>query len=210
MPETSLNAVQTQRQEQQLSARQMQSLELLQKPLPALLEELRAELESNPVLEADVSRLEVPSGDPLSTPDPGDAADPGDDAEPAAPADDWRDELPLPSETPASEGAHEAFLNTSAGEKSLEQLLLDELAVSGASGERRRLAEWIIGSIDDSGYLRTPPADLAMAADASLDDVMDALKLVQSLDPPGVGAFTPQECLLLQIERLPEAYPRLR
>ena len=64
MPETSLNAVQTQRQEQQLSARQMQSLELLQKPLPALLEELRAELESNPVLEADVSRLEVPPATP--------------------------------------------------------------------------------------------------------------------------------------------------
>ena len=44
MPENSLNITQTQRQEQQLSARQMQSLELLQKPLPALLEELRAML----------------------------------------------------------------------------------------------------------------------------------------------------------------------
>jgi RNA polymerase sigma-54 factor len=48
-----------------------------------------------------------------------------------------------------------------------------------------------------------------MAADASLDEVMEAVKLVQSFDPPGVGAFTVEECLLLQIARKKDVDPRL-
>lgn len=102
MAETVLKTIQAQKQEQQLSARQMQSLELLQKPLPALLEELRAELDRNPVLEADVSGMEILAGDPLSMPDPGELAD-GDSREDDLPVmenDSWQEELPMPPEIP--------------------------------------------------------------------------------------------------------------
>ena len=210
--ENSLKHLQTQRQEQQLSARQMQSLELLQKPLPALLKELQAELERNPVLEADISGMEILAGDPLSTPDPGDRGEnlSGDDDVPDTNDESWQDELPVPPELPTGgNDPQDVMFRTLSGEKTLEQQLLDELAVSGASGKLRDLAELVIGSIDHTGYLRTPPADLAMAADASLEEVMEAVKLVQSFEPAGVGAFTPEECLLLQIERRKNTDPRL-
>ena len=211
MTENSLKNIQTQRQEQQLSARQMQSLELLQKPLPALLDELRTELESNPVLEADMSGMEILAGDPLSTPDSREQqdGDPDENGEETVRDDAWQDELPLPAESPSGNDPQDVVFRTLSGEKTLEQLLLDELAVSGVSGRLLELAEWVIGSIDQTGYLRTPPADLAMAADAPLDEVMEAVKLVQSFDPPGVGAFTVEECLLLQIARKKDADPRL-
>lgn len=211
MAENSLKNIQTQRQEQQLSARQMQSLELLQKPLPALLEELRTELESNPVLEADFSSMEIPSGDPLSIPDTGDRESDNPDDESALPDhDSWQEDLPIPQEIPASgNDRQEMMFRTLSGEITLEQQLLEELSLCGASGRLRDLAEWVIGSIDHTGYLRTPPADLAMAADASLEEVMEAVRLVQSFEPAGVGAFTPEECLLLQLERKPDADPKL-
>lgn len=211
MAENSLANIQTQRQEQQLSARQMQSLELLQKPLSALLEELRTELESNPVLEADISGMEIPSGDPLSISDAGEREndDSGNDSEPLD-NETWQEDLPIPPEIPhAGNDSQEIMLRTASGEKTLEQQLLDELALSGAGGRLYELAEWVIGSIDHTGYLRTPAADLAMAAEASLEEVMEAVRLVQSFDPPGVGAFTPEECLLLQVERKKDAPPLL-
>lgn len=210
MAENTLKTVQTQRQEQQLSARQMQSLELLQKPLTALLEDIRLELDRNPVLEADLSGMEIPSGDPLSAADPGEKPeDPsGDEDENTLNDESWQEDLPVP-EMPSYNDPGETMFRNLSGEKTLEQILLDELAVSGVEGRIRDLAEWVIGSIDHTGYLRTPPADLAMAADASLEEVMEAVRLVQSFDPPGVGAFTPEECLLLQIRRNKEADPRL-
>ena len=211
MAETALNTIQTQKQEQQLSARQMQSLELLQKPLPALLEELRTELDRNPVLEADVSGMEVLAGDPLSMSDHGEPldGDPGDDDTPVMDNDSWQEDLPMPPEIPSAHDPQEVMFRTLSGEKTLEQQLLDELALSGASGRLRDLAEWVIGSIDQTGYLRTHPADLAMAADASLAEVQEAVELVQSFEPAGVGAFTLEECLLLQIGRRKDADPKL-
>ncbi len=213
MPETSLSNQQIQRQEQQLSARQLQSLELLQKPLPALLEELHTQLERNPVLEADISSMEIPSGDPLSTPEPADPEGDGDDhfaesppGSDAGSENDWDAGSAVPS---VPEAATDCF-RTISSEKTLEQHLLDELALSGASGKLRQLAEWVISGIDDSGYLRTPPEDLAMASGASMAEIQEALKLVRSFDPAGVGAFTPQECLLLQLDRRPDADPRLK
>ena len=202
MPENIPVNLQTQRQEQQLSARQLQSLELLQKPLPALMEELRAELESNPLLEADISGVEIPSGDPLSVSDPGEP-EKYDDEPDAGLADDseFQEELPLPPEIPANTAAHEGFFNSLAGEKTLAQQLSDELAVSGATPDLRELAESMIVALDEDGYLRTPLEDFATASQLPLEKMREALSLVQSLDPAGVGARTLEECLKLQIRR---------
>lgn len=205
----------TLRQEQQLSTRQLQSLELLNLPALELEDRLLQELAANPVLEeAPPDGQEEIDLTTSSTAD-SDAPEKEDEAtldEHAADSDEWQDELPVP------EGDHETdsgelrdyLLNSIAAAPSLQTQLLDELAVADTDPRTRLLAEQVIGSIDDSGYLRTPAADIAMAADADLTEVERAIRLVQSFDPPGVGCRDLAECLKLQLERTGKLTPLLR
>jgi len=64
------------------------------------------------------------------------------------------------------------------------------------------IAEYLICNIDDGGYLRCDLSEAAEACHVSLDRVERVLHAVQSLDPPGVGARDPRECLLLQLAAL--------
>jgi RNA polymerase sigma-54 factor len=75
------------------------------------------------------------------------------------------------------------------------------LRLADKSPELEKAAELLIGSIDDSGYLRTTLADLATTAQVELPVIEKALALVQTFDPPGIGARDLKECLLLQLER---------
>ena len=85
--------------------------------------------------------------------------------------------------------------------------LMSQLGVLKMSDRQRKLAEYIIGSIDDDGYLRRDlesiSDDLAFMQniEASEDELRQALDIVQGFDPAGVGALTLQECLLLQLKR---------
>ncbi len=210
--ENSLSQNQTLRQEQTLSARQLQSLELLHAPVLELQEQLSQILAANPVLELEPSEMELPVGDILSTVERPERGENEEDFDNTPPPEEWHDELPLPPESsgPDDHGeGREHFFNSLASERTLHEQLYDELHLADADWKLRRIAELVIGCIDDSGYLRTPPADLAMAADAELPEVMAAIKLVQSFDPPGVGATTPGECLRIQLERRGEKDQRL-
>lgn len=64
----------------------------------------------------------------------------------------------------------------------------------------REAAEAIIGNLEESGYLTTPVEEIAVSEALMLDDARAALRVVQTLDPTGVGATSLQECLLLQLE----------
>jgi RNA polymerase sigma-54 factor len=64
----------------------------------------------------------------------------------------------------------------------------------------RDAADAIVGSLDENGYLLDPLAELAASEGRPLEVFEEALRVVQSLDPAGVGARSVQECLLLQIE----------
>jgi len=85
----------------------------------------------------------------------------------------------------------------------LQDLLMGQLRqqVPASATERLRIGEEIIGSIDESGYLRTHVADIAMACAADTVDVKKVLEMVQQFDPPGVGARDLRECLMLQLDR---------
>src|SRR5207253_2774584 len=61
------------------------------------------------------------------------------------------------------------------------------------------LGEFLIGSIDDRGYLATPVQDVGESTGRSPAEIELALKIVQSLEPSGVGARDLRECLLLQL-----------
>ncbi len=85
----------------------------------------------------------------------------------------------------------------------LQEVLLTQLRqqIPAAATERLRIGEEIIGSIDESGYLRTHLADIAMACAADIGEVKEMLEVIQQFDPPGVGARDLRECLMLQLER---------
>ncbi len=68
-----------------------------------------------------------------------------------------------------------------------------------ADAQERRIAEYLIESIDERGYVTTTVFDAALELDVSEQEVEAALERLQSLGPPGVGARDLRECLLLQL-----------
>lgn len=85
--------------------------------------------------------------------------------------------------------------------------LLTQLGLRVLSDFEKKLAEYIIGNIDDDGYLRRDldaiVDDLAFALnmETSLEQLKKVLEVIQDFDPPGVGATNLQECLLIQIRK---------
>ena len=94
--------------------------------------------------------------------------------------------------------------------------LLAQLGLSDLDDRHYRIAEYVIGSIDDDGYLRRELSamvnDLMFSQNVVTDEneLQQLLKLIQSFDPPGVGARTLQECLLLQLKRKDETSKDLK
>jgi RNA polymerase sigma-54 factor len=99
--------------------------------------------------------------------------------------------------------AQTAWQDLRAVEESLGDALRGQLGVLPLSARDMALAEAIVGSLDDDGYLRVELAELAGIVDAdpppSVEELQVALSLVQSLEPAGVGARSVQECLRLQL-----------
>ncbi len=77
-----------------------------------------------------------------------------------------------------------------------------QLQLSEVGEAEREAASWLIGNLDEHGYLRADLEEIARRAGVALDCVQAALKLVQSFEPTGVGARDLRECLLLQLDAL--------
>lgn len=94
--------------------------------------------------------------------------------------------------------------------RSLYDSLLEQLGERNLPAKVSTCARYIVGSLDSNGYLRRPlPSlvdDMAFGPgiDVGIDDMERGLEAVQHLDPPGVGATSLQECLLLQLQRIKE------
>ncbi len=93
----------------------------------------------------------------------------------------------------------------------LQQHLREQLMISPMGERDRALAHMIIDSLDDDGYFKHSFDELAALVpaehDVRADDFLAALRMVQSLDPAGVGARTLEECLCLQLQALSEDTP---
>jgi RNA polymerase sigma-54 factor len=91
--------------------------------------------------------------------------------------------------------------------ESFQEYLLDQLRLKDLTEEQFKIGEYIIGNIDDDGYIRRSPEalsdDLAFQYDMNIaaDEILKVLKVIEELDPAGVGATNLQKCLLLQLER---------
>ncbi|MZP29382.1 RNA polymerase factor sigma-54 [Heliobacterium undosum] len=91
----------------------------------------------------------------------------------------------------------------------LQEHLESQLRLAVSDGLRRRVGEYIIGNIDERGYLRMAPAEITAAVAVEEEVVREALETVQSFDPPGVGARDLAECLRIQLRRQGQSTPQL-
>jgi RNA polymerase sigma-54 factor len=99
---------------------------------------------------------------------------------------------------------HEEFPieNTLTRPPNLSDHLTWQLSMSDASPKTKEIASFIIGNIDEDGYLRASNEEVAAAGGHTVEEVEAAVSAVQSLDPIGVGARDLRECLLLQLRFL--------
>src|SRR6202022_3727111 len=99
---------------------------------------------------------------------------------------------------------HEEFPieNTLTRPPNLTDHLTWQLMMSDASPRIKEIGQFIIGNIDEDGYLRATDEEIMAAGGYEAEEVATALKAIQSLDPIGVGARDLRECLLLQLEVL--------
>ncbi|MFV0422844.1 RNA polymerase factor sigma-54 [Oleidesulfovibrio sp.] len=103
------------------------------------------------------------------------------------------------SESPEEMTAFEARYSS---HPTLEGHLSWQLRLSSISEKQVEIADVIIGNLSSSGYLQASIESIAEMADATEEEVEKTLHTLQRLDPVGVAARTPQECLLVQIEVL--------
>jgi len=92
------------------------------------------------------------------------------------------------------------FTDFVAGKENLYDSLNWQLHVSALDKEQVAIGEYIIGNLDDDGYLRVPLEELAEDLNCSEDDVESVLRVIQTFDPVGVGARSLAECLRIQLE----------
>jgi RNA polymerase sigma-54 factor len=186
-----------------MAPRMIQSMEILQLPLMALQERIDQELIENPVL-VDLRESNTPEPEAEEAPSP--AVDDASQTEYEG-GDDWNE---LYSEThrlsraalsEESDRKHDAMQNMASRPPSLHDYLADQLGFLDSDSAVRTLAEYIIHNLDDNGFLNTDLRQLVcdFGGDVSFEQAEEALAMVQKLDPPGIGARTLRECLLLQL-----------
>ena len=106
----------------------------------------------------------------------------------------------------------EAMQNTASRPITLQEHLKNQLDLSDADEEIKVPAEQIIFNINERGYLLYPLDEIRFSLDreCSTEEMEEALQLVQSFEPRGVGARSLEECLLLQLDESRTDYPLMR
>ncbi len=193
---------------QKLSPQQIQLMKLIQLPTQAFEQRLKQELEENPALESGKEESSTLDDDF------GDNYEEEMDHETVATDDINIDEYLSDDEVPDyrtkannySSDDEEKNVPYAAG-ISFNQYLLNQLNTVYLSDEEWAIAEFLVGSVDESGYIRRPLADimddLAFTQNIYVEEetIKKVLAIVQELDPPGVGARSLEECLVIQLER---------
>ncbi len=192
---------------QKLSPQQIQVIKLLEIPTLQLEQRIKKELEENPVLELESEEQRQDEDVEIR-----------DDASPENDIDN--DEFTFDDYYDEDEDIPSYKLNTHNYSKddkyedipfsvgtTFHEFLHEQLGMVKIQEGQRQLAEYIIGNIDDDGYLRRELSaisdDLAfnLNMEVSEDELLEILKVIQEFDPPGVGARDLRECLLIQLDK---------
>jgi len=198
---------------QKLSPQQILLMKLLQIPANELEQRIKQEIEENPALEADTFETQPDDLDGEKTEETQndlDVQESTDDLHDDFDVDDYyksEDEIPeyklQTNNRSRDEERREIPFSTGI---SFHELLKQQLGMQHLDEKKRKIGEYIIGNIDDSGYLqRSVDAivdDLAFmhSLEVKKEEVEEVLLIIQEFDPPGVGGRNLQECLLIQLK----------
>lgn len=209
MPTQALQQIQKLGLQQVLSPQMQQSLQILQAPTLELAALVRQELDANPVLE-ELPTEETGDGESPGelAEEPVEAEEPADDLEAIAQLDqEWREYFSqaaaaAPRANAEEEERRQIFFDSISRPETLSEHLLAQLSLAEVAEPLRPACENIIGNLDERGYLTATNEELLAWAGGRREVADQALAIVQSLDPVGVGARDLRECLLLQLRRL--------
>lgn len=194
---------------QKLSPQQIQLMKLIQLPTQAFEQRLKQELEENPALEGgkeESDDFEDEFADPYESQETDTETISTDDIN----IDDYLsdDEIPDYRTRANNYSADDEEKNVPyASSISFNQYLLNQLNTAYLSDEEWSIAEFLVGSVDESGYIRRPLSDilddLAFTQNIYTEEktIEKVLNIVQKLDPPGVAARSLEECLIIQLKR---------
>ena len=183
------------KQTQKLSPLQIQTIKLIELPAQELEQRIRKELEENPVLDENVAK----------------ETDDTEEGPREISLSEYKEDDSIPSYRLRvnNYGKDERpQYNTFSVKESFTQSLMDQLGFRNLTEHQHSVASFIIGSLDDDGYLRRDISslvdDMAFRAGIETDEkeVLDMLHIIQEFEPAGVGARDLRECLLLQIRHL--------
>ncbi len=191
-----------QKLQQKLSPAQIQVIKMLEVPTLELEERIRQELEENPALEEGAELNDDDAYDDDMNDDGGNNDDM--DLDEYMMDDDIPDYRLKVNNTSKDDKREDIPFSIG---KTFHEHLIEQLGLQSISEHQRTIAEYVIGNIDDEGYLRRPVEsmvdDIVFQAGVTTneEEVEDMISLVQEFDPAGVGATSLQECLKLQLER---------
>ncbi|MDX9947970.1 MAG: RNA polymerase factor sigma-54 [Bacteroidales bacterium] len=201
---------------QKLSPQQIQMIKLLEIPTLQIEQRIKKELEENPALEEgseeeeDISPLEAEE----------DQYEDNDKDQEEFTIDDYiqEDEIPeyrLQINNYSKEDEKRSEIPFSVG-STFQEHLEAQLSLRDLTEKQTVLGEYILGNIDEDGYLRRELAnivdDLAFLQNVTTTEkeLEEVLEIIQDLDPPGVGARTLRECLLIQLAIKDRTQPALK
>ncbi len=201
---------------QKLSPQQIQMIKLLEVPTLQIEQRIKKELEENPALEEGAEEEEIPSE---AEEDQFEENEKDKDQEEFT-LDDYieEDEIPdyrLQAKNYSKDEEKRTEIPFSVG-FSFQEHLESQLSLRDLTEKQKILGEYILGNIDEDGYLRRELInivdDLAFLqnVETTEGELEEVLKIIQDLEPAGVGARNLRECLLLQLEKRDKSQPSMK
>lgn len=199
--------------QQKLSPQQIQLMKLLQVPAVALEQRIKEELEINPALEeGNEEDNEEVQDETLEDSEDSEFEGEENDSnnEDEFDLSDYIDDDDIPAyklmARNTSKDDEDKSMPIAVG-KTFQELLISQLGLHVLDEEEYSIASYLVGSIDDDGYLRRDLSamvdDLAFSQNITVneDKLLSLLDIIQEFDPPGVGARDLRECLMIQLKR---------
>ena len=199
---------------QKLSPQQIQMIKLLEVPTLQIEQRIKKELEENPALEEGPEEEDIPSEGEEEQFDEKDKDQEEFTIDDYIEEDDFPDyRLQAKNYSKDEEKRNEIPFSVGA---SFQEHLESQLNLRELTEKQKILGEYILGNIDEDGYLRRELInivdDLAFLqnVETTEEELEEVLKIIQDLEPAGVGARTLRECLLLQLEKRDKTEPSMK
>lgn len=217
---SSQRLTQTQKMLQKLSPQQILLMKLLQIPTMELSSRIKEEIEENPALEEKENDnfdndTDKDNDKDFDDDNNNDDDKDFDDYDPLSDFDEYMqddddDAAAYKLRTNNYSPDDERYEAPISNEESFQDVLIEQLGYRNLDERKYKIGTYIIGNLDDSGYLSRPISGImddllfTQNLDVTEDEVKEVLHIIQEFDPAGVGATNLQECLLIQLRRLNE------